>query len=151
MFEDFLLKFLRFCFILKTLLVTLMYRNYYLSKEGIEEYSEKYISRSPLFIKIAQWFSTREDMVSGPIRIQLQKFQSFAPIDSTEYVMQTIKEDQSIVFQDITELSETPIASGSIAQVHRCKYKGKDCALKVIHEEAYLLLIDLGIVITFDL
>ena len=128
----------------------LIFNNYYFkSNEGFEDLSTTIIAKSPLLIKIAQWFSTREDIMDVKKRRILQKFQSFAPIDDFNYVSQTLIDDPVINMSDITKLDKIPIASGSIAQVHRCLYKNKPCALKIIHENAGMLLIDLKILISF--
>lgn len=140
----FLLYIQRFIFIFITLVNVLAWRRYFLTEVGIEDLC-KYIEQSPFFIKIAQWLSTREDVFNANIRTRLAKFQSFAPTDDIVYVWKVLKSDPD--FSAVTNISEAPIASGSIAQVHTCTYEGKKCALKVIHENANVLLIDLNITI----
>ena len=145
--QNFFFKPFRYFYVIKVLIITSYYKNYYLETDkGIEEYSDKYISKSPLFIKIAQWLSTREDLTKPFVRNYLQKFQSFAPVDTPEYIDYVIHNDNIICFDDIKNFKINPIASGSIAQVHECEYKGKKCAMKILHQEANLLLIDLKIV-----
>lgn len=89
----------------------------------------------PVFVKFGQLLSTRPDLLSDEYIIELSKLQSqVAPFDgkiAKDIIQQTIKTNIENMF---SEFSEIPIASASIAQVHKAKLIKEDAyvAIKVI-------------------
>ncbi|KAL8167267.1 hypothetical protein V2J09_008766 [Rumex salicifolius] len=97
----------------------------------------------PAFIKWGQWAATRPDLFPRDLCIELAKLQSSAPEHSFEYTKKSIEGAFGRKISDIFEsFEENPVASGSIAQVHRAvlryrypdqKIKPMDVAVKVRH------------------
>lgn len=98
----------------------------------------------PAFIKWGQWAATRPDLFPGDLCSELSKLHSKAPEHSFAYTKRTIETAFGRKISDIFESFEgKPVASGSIAQVHRAvlrfKYPGQkvkrpiEVAVKVRH------------------
>ncbi|GLJ29855.1 hypothetical protein SUGI_0590090 [Cryptomeria japonica] len=74
----------------------------------------------PAFIKWGQWAATRPDLFPNDICDQLAKLHSKAPAHGFSHTKKTIESAFGHRLQDIFEDFEIePVASGSIAQVHR--------------------------------
>nr|XP_043609333.1 probable serine/threonine-protein kinase abkC [Erigeron canadensis] len=97
----------------------------------------------PAFIKWGQWAATRPDLFPTDLCTELSKLHSKAPEHSFAYTKKTVEKafgrKISEIFDDFEEL---PVASGSIAQIHRAslryRYRGKSnkpllVAVKVRH------------------
>ncbi|KAL5716039.1 hypothetical protein ACHQM5_017778 [Ranunculus cassubicifolius] len=97
----------------------------------------------PAFIKWGQWAATRPDLFPKDLCIELTKLHSKAPEHSFAYTKNSV---ETAFGRKLTELfddfEEAPVASGSVAQVHRAtlkfRYPGKDAtpvvvAVKVRH------------------
>ncbi|KAL8167839.1 hypothetical protein V2J09_009338 [Rumex salicifolius] len=98
----------------------------------------------PAFIKWGQWAATRPDLFPTDLCAELTKLHSDAPQHSFAYTKRTVEKAFGRKLTEIFErFEELPIASGSIAQVHRAslrfRYPGKktsklvDVAVKVRH------------------
>ncbi|KAF9587478.1 hypothetical protein IFM89_003417 [Coptis chinensis] len=97
----------------------------------------------PAFIKWGQWAATRPDLFPRDLCIELSKLHSKAPEHSFAYTKRTIEKAFNRKLREIfDDFEEAPVASGSIAQVHRAKlryrYPGKQAkpivvAVKVRH------------------
>jgi len=95
------------------------------------------------FIKWGQWASTRPDLFPRDLCNELAKLQTKAPAHKFSYTRQTIEKAFGRRIDDIFEdFEEEPVASGSIAQVHkatlRFRYAGQKMnpmtvAVKVRH------------------
>mmetsp|Transcript_9209 Transcript_9209/g.13821 ORF Transcript_9209/g.13821 Transcript_9209/m.13821 type:complete len:576 (-) Transcript_9209:105-1832(-) len=99
-------------------------------------------------MKFGQWLSMRPDVISGDVIQALTKLRQNAPAHSFDHTKQQIEKSLGKGINEIfDEFSEKPVASGTIAQVHRAKLKpeyaikGKDgklildVAVKVQHPE----------------
>ena len=74
----------------------------------------------PAFIKWGQWASTRYDVFPAVLCHELEKLQSTAPEHKWEHTKSTLERVYGDTFDHIFEsFDEHPMASGSIAQVHR--------------------------------
>lgn len=86
----------------------------------------------PTYIKFAQAFSDREDLLPAPMIAELRKLQDRVEadrLDIRQIVADELDIDPGTCFSDITE---TPLASASIAQVYRAVLKdGSPVILKV--------------------
>lgn len=97
----------------------------------------------PAFIKWGQWAATRPDLFPTDLCAELAKLHTKAPEHSFAYTKKTIERAFSRKLSDIFEnFEEAPVASGSIAQVHKAslkyRYQGKqnkhiEVAVKVRH------------------
>lgn len=97
----------------------------------------------PAFIKWGQWAATRPDLFPGDMCIELSKLHSKAPEHSFSYTKKTIEKAFGRKISEIfDDFEEEPVASGSIAQVHRgtlrSRYHGRQTkpmlvAVKVRH------------------
>ena len=72
-----------------------------------------------IFVKFAQYFGARSDVVSSVWTESLSKLQDACPNSSSEYVKTIIEKEFNRPIEEIfTSFDMTPIASASIAQVH---------------------------------
>ncbi|XP_010430178.1 PREDICTED: uncharacterized aarF domain-containing protein kinase 2-like isoform X2 [Camelina sativa] len=97
----------------------------------------------PAFIKFGQWIATRPDRFNKDLCLQLSKLHSNAPEHSFAFTKKSIENAFGRKLSEIfEEFDEAPVASGSIAQVHRAslkfqypgqKVKSSEVAVKVRH------------------
>ncbi|KAL9248635.1 putative serine/threonine-protein kinase abkC [Drosera capensis] len=97
----------------------------------------------PAFIKWGQWAATRPDLFPRDLCLELSKLHSKAPEHSFAYTKKTVENAFGRKISEIFDnFEEIPVASGSIAQVHRAtlrfRYPGKEVkpiqvAVKVRH------------------
>ena len=97
----------------------------------------------PAFIKWGQWAATRPDLFPRDLCAKLSELHTKAPEHSFAYTKKTIERAFGRKLPEIFEnFEETPVASGSIAQVHRAslrfRYPGQQVkpmtvAVKVRH------------------
>ncbi|PIA64092.1 hypothetical protein AQUCO_00201408v1 [Aquilegia coerulea] len=97
----------------------------------------------PAFIKWGQWAATRPDLFPKDLCIELSKLHTKAPEHSFSYTKKAIEKAFGRKLLDIfDDFEEAPVASGSVAQVHRAtlkfRYPGKQAkpivvAVKVRH------------------
>ncbi|XAR66378.1 Cadmium-transporting ATPase [Bertholletia excelsa] len=78
----------------------------------------------PAFIKWGQWAATRPDLFPRDLCNELARLHSKAPEHSFAYTKRTIERAFGRKLSEIFEnFEEEPVASGSIAQVHRASLK----------------------------
>ncbi|XP_011086136.1 probable serine/threonine-protein kinase abkC isoform X2 [Sesamum indicum] len=97
----------------------------------------------PAFIKWGQWAATRPDLFPRDLCMELSKLHTQAPEHSFAYTKKTIEKAFGRKISEIfDDFEEEPVASGSIAQVHRAslrsRYRGRQIkpmlvAVKVRH------------------
>ena len=87
------------------------------------------------FIKLGQVLSTRPDVVGVEMAGELAHLQTAAPADPPETVRATIEGEFGKPLGEIfAQFEETPLASGSIAQVHVARlHSGEQIVVKVQH------------------
>lgn len=77
----------------------------------------------PAFIKWGQWASTRSDMFPGALCRALSELHADAPAHNWKITQKTVEEALCIpkdtLLEVFEEFDEKPVASGSIAQIHR--------------------------------
>ncbi|KAI3804790.1 hypothetical protein L1987_26601 [Smallanthus sonchifolius] len=78
----------------------------------------------PAFIKWGQWAASRPDLFPNDLCTELAALQTKAPAHSYAYTKKTIEKAFGRLLPEIFEnFEEEPVASGSIAQVHRATLK----------------------------
>jgi len=97
----------------------------------------------PAFIKLAQWLATRRDLASPRIREELGKLFNRVPAHGMEHTRAVLVSDFGKELEELfCEFDESPVGSGSIAQVHVARFRddpslgdlaGKKVAVKVAH------------------
>ncbi|KAI7733003.1 hypothetical protein M8C21_024994 [Ambrosia artemisiifolia] len=80
----------------------------------------------PAFIKWGQWAASRPDLFPNDLCTELAELQTKAPAHSYAYTKKTIEKAFGRLLPEIFEnFEEEPVASGSIAQVHRATLKSR--------------------------
>lgn len=78
----------------------------------------------PAFIKWGQWAATRPDLFANDLCTELSKLHTKAPAHSYAYTKKTVEKAFGRKISEIFEnFEEEPVASGSVAQVHRAALK----------------------------
>lgn len=87
------------------------------------------------FIKLGQMLSLRSDLIPSELAAELSKLQDSAQYDEIEKIKSVLTKEYGKTTSDVfLEFDETPIASASIAQVHKAKLKsGEVVAVKILH------------------
>ena len=87
----------------------------------------------PTFIKLGQLLSTRSDIVPADVLQELQKLQDHTPAVPTDLIMAQIHQELGYPVEELfATFEETPLATASIAQVHRGTLKsGEQIVCKV--------------------
>ncbi|KAI4962881.1 hypothetical protein ZWY2020_024688 [Hordeum vulgare] len=78
------------------------------------------------FIKWGQWAATRPDLFPSDLCVELAKLHSGAPVHGFAYSKASIEKAFGRKLSEIFEsFEENPVASGSIAQIHRATLKDR--------------------------
>lgn len=87
------------------------------------------------FIKIGQVLSTRADLVGAEVAEALESLQADVPADPAHVVSATIRDGLGAAVDELFDsFSESPLGSGSIAQVHAATLPGgQEVVVKVQH------------------
>lgn len=88
----------------------------------------------PIYIKFGQLLSTRRDFLPTELADELQSLQDNVPGFSSPSIQQIVEQTLGCPWQDVfSELSTTPLASASVAQVHAARlHNGDEVVVKVI-------------------
>ena len=91
-------------------------------------------SLGPIFVKFGQVLSTRRDLMPQDIADELAKLQDRVPPFPSDQALAVLRKAYGRdPFEVFAELDPTPVASASIAQVHRARLKsGETVAVKVL-------------------
>ncbi|XP_047946200.1 probable serine/threonine-protein kinase abkC isoform X1 [Salvia hispanica] len=86
----------------------------------------------PAFIKWGQWAATRPDLFPRDLCIELSKLHTKAPEHSFAYTKKAVEKAFGRKISEIfDDFEEEPVASGSIAQVHRASLRSRYRGLQV--------------------
>ncbi len=98
-----------------------------------ERLSARLAHLGPTFIKLAQLFSSRADILPEPYLTEVGRLQDQVPADPTDQIIQVIEEElgapADTLFQDF---QREPMAAASLGQVHRGRVDGRDVVVKVL-------------------
>lgn len=91
-------------------------------------------SLGPIFIKFGQMLSTRRDLVPPDIANELAKLQDRVPPFPSQQALAVLRRAYGRPVEEVfAEFDPTPVASASVAQVHRAKLKSGDAvAIKIL-------------------
>lgn len=87
----------------------------------------------PTFIKLGQIISNRPDLIPQELLLELEKLQDAVPPFSKDDAIKVVEKGLREPISDIfLEFTSTPLAAGSIAQVHKAiLYDGQNVVVKV--------------------
>jgi len=87
----------------------------------------------PSFVKLGQIMSTRPDLIPEEILVELKKLQDSVPPEPFAVIREQVEGELGCALSDMFEsFDETPLASASIAQVHRALLREGDQTADVV-------------------
>ena len=91
------------------------------------------VSLGPTFVKLAQVFASRPDVVPEPYLSSLGTLVDRVPVVPFEKIEQEIVTAYGRRPEEMFEaFNREPLASGSLGQVYRARYEGRDVVVKVL-------------------
>ncbi|MGB8223780.1 MAG: AarF/UbiB family protein [Polyangiales bacterium] len=87
----------------------------------------------PSFVKLGQIMSTRPDLIPEDIVVELKKLQDDVPPEPFAAIREQVERELGCTLSEMYESFEaTPLASASIAQVHRARLREGEEAIEVV-------------------
>jgi ubiquinone biosynthesis protein len=87
----------------------------------------------PSFIKLGQIMSTRPDLIPEDIIVELKRLQDEVAPEPFEAIREQVERELGCSLSDVFEsFEEAPLASASIAQVHRARLRNGDESVDVV-------------------
>lgn len=107
---------------------------YFEDERNAPEFKRLLIESGPVFIKLGQWMAQRPDVFPRHFIAHLESLQREAPQHSFAETRRIVEAALGARLDAAFEwFEQKPIASGSIAQVYRAHYQGRDVVVKVCH------------------
>ncbi len=107
----------------------------------------------PTFIKLAQLFSARADILPEPYLSEIGKLQDQVPPDPVEGILGVIREELDAPAEELfADFQPEPMAAASLGQVHRARVDGREVVVKVLRpgvEAAVALDLDISFRLLF--
>jgi len=102
-------------------------------RERARKLTETIAALGPSFIKLAQVFGIRADIIPPQYIEELRNLHDRVPPFPTSEVRKRIQEELKQPLEAIFESFEPePLAAASLGQVHRAQYRGQDVIIKVL-------------------
>ena len=89
------------------------------------------ITLGPIYIKWAQWLSSRADILPEPYLKELSKLQDDVPAESFDKVRPVIEQDIGKIDEKFDSLDTTALSGASLGQVYRGTRNGQQVIVKV--------------------
>lgn len=101
----------------------------------------------PTFVKLAQVFSARADILPEPYLSEISRLQDQIPPDDPRAIIKVIEADLGGLIETFFEdFERTPVATASLGQVHKARVHGQLVAVKVLRPNVEeLVAVDLEI------
>lgn len=101
----------------------------------------------PTFIKLAQLFSSRADILPEPYLSAVGKLQDHVPPDRADEIIGVVEAELDEPVGDLfDDFEREPVAAASLGQVHRARSGGREVVVKVLRPEVEeLVAVDLEI------
>ncbi|HEU5175695.1 MAG TPA: AarF/UbiB family protein [Gemmatimonadaceae bacterium] len=94
----------------------------------------------PTFVKLAQVFASRADLIPEPYLAGLGRLVDQVPAVPYEAVRRQIVESYGVGPEALwDDFDESPIAAASLGQVHRARYRGREIVVKVLRPGVHAL------------
>jgi predicted unusual protein kinase regulating ubiquinone biosynthesis (AarF/ABC1/UbiB family) len=107
----------------------------------------------PTFIKLAQLFSARADILPEPYLSEVSRLQDQVPPDPVDGILGVIREELDAPADELfDEFQPEPVAAASLGQVHRARVDGQEVVVKVLRpgvEAAVALDLDISFRLLF--
>ena len=107
----------------------------------------------PTFVKLAQLFSSRADILPEPYLSEVSKLQDQVPPDRAEEILSVLEGELERPVDDLFhDFQLEPIAAASLGQVHRARVGSRDVVIKVLRpgvEAAVALDLDISFRLLF--
>ena len=99
--------------------------------------AERLVSRitalGPTFVKLAQVFAARADLIPEPYLSKLGTLVDRVPPVPWEGIQRVIRDAYGADAESLFErIDPVPVAAASLGQVHRARWRGRDVAVKVL-------------------
>ncbi len=98
-----------------------------------EKLTTRLASLGPTFVKLAQLFSARADILPEPYLTAVGRLQDQVPPDPAEEILRVIEEELGEPADEVfQEFDREPLAAASLGQVHRARVDQRDVVVKVL-------------------
>jgi predicted unusual protein kinase regulating ubiquinone biosynthesis (AarF/ABC1/UbiB family) len=102
-------------------------------RERAERLVRRLAALGPTFVKLAQVFAARADLIPEPYLTTLGTLVDQVPAVPWDRIARTIREAYGKEADQVFErIDQVPVAAASLGQVHRARWRGRDVAVKVL-------------------